>query len=138
MFNVESDVFEVSQLGSFYVFGDFNSRVRLKCDYIVHDQINLSTDIHYVPDCNVARRASQDCSQNNYGIKLLDLCKSTGLRIVNGRLANTHQYTFISHNGCSVIDYLLTCDNDLSQLNRFCIDSYTQWSDHAPLSFSLR
>jgi len=57
---------------------------------------------------------------------------------VNGRLAITHQYTFVSHNGCSVIDYLVTCDNDLSQLNKFCIDRFTEWSDHAPLSFSLR
>ena len=139
LFNVlESDIFCYSQAGSVYVFGDFNGRVGQKCDYVVHDQINLlNDDVHYIPDCNITRRASLDNTHNSHGIRLLDLCKSTGLRIMNGRLANTHHYTFLSNNGCSVIDYLLTGDNDLPRLNDFCIEEFNEWSDHAPLSFSL-
>ena len=66
-------------------------------------------DIDYTPD-NTSSRASIDVRHNNHGIKLLDLCIATGLRIVNGRLGNSNNYTFLSHNGCSVIDYLHTCN----------------------------
>ena len=48
---------------------------------------------------------------NSFGIKLLDLCKSTNIRVVNGRLGEDHgkdSFTFVSHGGASVVDYLLT------------------------------
>ena len=127
-----------SNLGAVYIFGDFNSRVGQKNDCIKHDKINLCMDdIDYTPD-STSSRASIDVRHNNHGIKLLDLCIATGLRIVNGRLGNSNNYTFLSHNGCSVIDYLLTCDCNFAQIINFTIGSLTKWSDHAPLLFSLQ
>ena len=62
-----------------------NSRVGEKLDVIVHDSFNNSTDDNlYAPDCTSVR-ASVDKGSNSQGIKLIDLCKSTSLRIVNGR-----------------------------------------------------
>jgi hypothetical protein len=45
---------------------------------------------------------------NSFGRRILELCKSTGLRICNGRFGvDSSKFTFQNKNGCSVIDYLL-------------------------------
>ena len=52
-------------------------------------------------------RASSDYVCNRFGIQLLDLCQPTSVRIFNGRLGDDHgvcAYTYISHQGASVID----------------------------------
>ena len=42
------------------------------------------------------------------GIKLLDICKSSNLRIVNCRIGDeSGRYTFIANTGKSVIDYAI-------------------------------
>ena len=47
---------------------------------------------------------------NDHGNHLLELCKSTGLVIFNGRLGadkGTGEYTRVDTTGCSVIDYFV-------------------------------
>ena len=46
---------------------------------------------------------------NSFGRKLLSLCKTTGLRILNGRHEGDKvgNFTFFGANGMSLIDYLL-------------------------------
>ena len=70
-------------------------------------------------------------------MKLLDICKGASFRIVNGRIGNSDQFTFLSNNGCSVIDYHLTKESNFSQIQKFYIQRFNEWSDHAPLCFSL-
>jgi len=134
---LENDLFLFDSLGSVFICGDLNSRVGQKSDYIIFDKLNDCCDCpDYVFDSTPAR-ASNDRSHNNHGIKLLDLCKGTCYRIINGRIGNTDQYTFLSNNGCSVIDYLLTKECNFSQIKTFTICPFNEWSDHAPLHFSL-
>jgi hypothetical protein len=86
---LENDVSYYSELGSVFVTGDLNSRTSNKCDFIVYDSINtVLDDFDYIPD-HSSVRASIDTIHNNHGIKLLDLCKSTTLRIVNGRIGDS-------------------------------------------------
>ena len=40
--------------------------------------------------------------------------------------------------GCSVIDYLLINYNDFSYIDQFKVLEFNEFSDHAPLYFSLR
>ena len=104
---LENDILQFQSKGAVFVLGDMNGRVGLKCDYIIYDKTNAVTDHdNYVPDIPLTR-LSTDSQFNTQGLRLLDLCKSTGLRICNGRFENTESYTFYSTNGCSVIDYLL-------------------------------
>jgi hypothetical protein len=51
-----------------------------------------------------------DKSRNEYGFKLLKLCKSTGLRILNGRHGSgfANDYTYCGATSLSVIDYLIS------------------------------
>ena len=55
-------------------------------------------------------RSIMDHACNGFGTRMLDLCKSTGLRIVNGRLFNDlhGKFTYVKSNSMSVIDYLVS------------------------------
>ena len=68
------------------VCGDFNCRVGLKPDYTVCDRNTVNIDnTDYIPDTPLPR-VSEDKASNGQGTKLLDLCKATKLRIINGRV----------------------------------------------------
>ena len=43
----------------------------------------------------------------------------------------------MSRAGCSVIDYVILSQRDFSCINNFQVNSFNDWSDHAPLSFSV-
>jgi len=134
---LENDITYFSEFGKVFVAGDLNSRVGNKFDYIVHDKINtVYDDDDYCPD-NTPVRASVDISINSHGLKLLDLCKSTCLRIANGRVGNSCKQTFYSNNGTSVIDYLLANEYSFSSISDFTVHDFNEFSDHAPLHFSL-
>jgi len=134
---LENDITYFSEFGKIFVTGDLNSRVGNKCDFIVQDKINtVYDDSDYCPD-NTSVRASVDSSLNCHGVRLLDLCKSTSLRIVNGRVGNSCKQTFYSNNGTSVIDYLLTKECSFSNISDFTVHDFNEFSDHAPLHFSL-
>ena len=137
---LQNDVYEFENVGSLYLIGDWNSRVGVKNDFILFDKFNIEIDdIDYIPD-NPIPRSSLDKTCNSFGVKLLDLCKCTGLRIVNGRLYNDNlgSYTYASTQGASVIDYLLTKECCFSTIDNFTIQSFNEWSDHSPISFTLR
>ena len=69
-------------------------------------------DFEYIEDEQVPGVKNLDTRDTKaYGRALLDLCKNIGLRIINGRFgkdANIGNYTCITHNSSSLIDYLLT------------------------------
>ena len=46
-------------------------------------------------------------------------------------------FTFASHNGLSVVDYLLCSVADSQYINQFCILNFNEFSDHSPILFSL-
>lgn len=69
---------------------------------------------------------------NNYGRKLLELCKSSGLRIVNGRHPGDvpGDYTFFCSRGNSVINYLLTDSSLFFSIGQCCTGIFNIFSDH--------
>ena len=71
--------------GHIILTGDFNARTGEQPDYVVLDSdMYVPLPPEYCADTPITR-ASQDTSMNSYGKKLLDLCISAGLRIVNGK-----------------------------------------------------
>ena len=135
---IQNDINYYQTIGNVYLTGDFNSRVGCKPDYIVNDCVNTYLDDDsYSPDVPLPR-ASLDNTSNSYGNKLLDLCKATGMRIMNGRLGQgTDAFTFISAKGMSVIDYVIAHESNFARVGQFTIDSSNEWSDHTPVYFSL-
>ena len=139
---LQSDITHFQSHGTVLLCGDWNARVGngSRPDSIVCDRyVDSIDDDDYLPDVPLPRR-SLDSICNPHGIKLLDLCKSTSMRIANGRLGSDHQigtYTYTCHTGSSVIDYLLLSQHDFSHIANFKIGSFCEWSDHAPLSFDI-
>ena len=85
---LQNDVYDIENVGSLYLIGDLNSRVGVKSGYIFLDKFNVEIDdADYIADSPIPR-SSLNKTCNSFGVKLLDFCKCTGLRIVNGRLYN--------------------------------------------------
>ena len=61
------------------------------------------------------------------------------MRIVNGRIfEHTDKMTCFTHNGESVVDYLITCENNFSSLSSMTVHEYNEFSNHAPISFAFK
>ena len=104
--------------------GDWNARVGngARPNYVVCDlYIDYIDDEDCLPNLPLQRQSMNNVC-NSHGLKLLDLCKATSLRVANGRLGNdciVGTYTYSSRNGCSVIDYLVLSQQDFSCLTIF-------------------
>ena len=122
------DVFEIlqeqieyfSSLGTVSVLGDIDGRVGIEKDFIVSDTFDkeLLDDIdflEYEKDELLVNRLTEDLkSPNSFGCRILELCKSSGLRICNGRFGqDSSKITFSNKNGCSIIYYLLMSHDSL-------------------------
>ena len=78
---------------------------------------------------------------DKHGRQLLDLCKSTGFVIANGRLGTDKdigQWTYAGNNGCSVLDYCIIKPNDFKHIVDFGILPFTDFSDHVPILLKIR
>ena len=119
------------------MIGDLNSRVGRKHDYI--DSILIEIEDDSIQMDTPIRRLSMDNVSNKYGDRLLDLCKATNLRIVNSRLfENTDKMTCYTYNGESMIDYILTKSKHFEAFANVTVHNYNEFSNHAPISFSLK
>ena len=77
---------------------------------------------------------------NSNGTFLLDFCKQTGLRIMNGRVGNDYgvgRYTFVGHRGSSVVDYVLARPDFFNFVKHFEVQEPNILSDHCVIEFSF-
>ena len=131
--SLEIGVRRYSSLGEVVIAGDLNARCGNRLDYI---QPNGNFE-NFIPtiDCNdleseyaeLKPRESRDKVCNSSGVELLDICKSTDLRIANGRIgddANVGDYTFLSSKGSSLIDYVLMSESLFPYVSSFIIHDY--------------
>lgn len=117
--------------------GDLNSRIGSKADFIQFDRNIEANDVITVD--TFLPRSTQDGSTNRFGDSLLDLCKATNQRIVNGRWPGDRgNFTCVTYNGASVVDYLLTSQNNFDLIANFAVKEFTTYSNHAPISFSFK
>ena len=136
---LEFDINPYSHYGEVYLIGDLNSRTGRKHDYIDYDSILTKFEDDSIRIDTPIRRLSMDSVSNEFGDCLLDLCKATELRIVYGRLfENTEKMTCYTHNGESVIDYILTNSQNFGAFTNMTVQDYNEFSNHAPISFCLK
>ena len=139
---LQDNINDYQSQGRVILCGDWNARVGngsrpdfIPCDRVVE---NIDSD-NYLPG-SLSLRRSQDNVCNSHGLKLLDLCKSTSLRIANGRLGSDNgigTFTFASRTGCSVTDYVILGHGDFYCMNDFKIHPFCEWSDHTPFLIIL-
>lgn len=113
---LESNVAEYSKFGQCLILGDFNGRTAKEADFCEEDNLDqhLNLPTHIINGKYLPRNNLDTAKVDEHGSTLLSLCKSSDLRILNGRqLGDTFgNPTCYSHNGApSVIDYGLSSEN---------------------------
>ena len=141
---VENDIAKFSRNGSqIFACGDFNAHTNCDLDYCAYDEFDskhIDLPYHYMEDVPLIRSNIDPHVVDARGTKLLNLCKSTGTRILNGRFFGDTQghYTCYSNTGSpSTIDYMLASESLLSKVQYFHVNDLTVHSIHASLSATL-
>lgn len=122
---------------------DLNARTNLDPDYVL-DEGDVFSPIsqidHYKADEPLPRSNMDISPVDTHGEKLLDLCKSQSLRILNGRFCDKGSYTrFPTRTGDSpsLIDYSLVESPLLNKIRSFQVKPLTHLSDHCCLYTSI-
>ena len=143
---LEERVATYKDIGTVIVTGDMNSRTGVSKDFIQNDRLgeftarNVSNVFQYMSGTNLLARQNEDNVVNTFGRKLLDLCKASGLRIVNGRHPNdpNGSVTFYNSIGYSLIDYVLIDEPDFDCITSFKSGEFNEFSDNSPVMFSIK
>ena len=114
------------------LMGDFNARTQNKQDFLEEDNFfikyfDFDKDMisHFsvssvLDQCKLPKkRTSQDKVINNEGNKLIDICKSNNLFILNGRCGTDKNIGAMTFRNLSVIDYSIVSQHALQFVNMF-------------------
>ena len=132
---LEQDIIDFSPTGSIILMGDFNSRTGKYSDTVSQEGNNVISNDQSETAFQPAQRNSFDNVINSHGKRLLEICKTLDLRIVNGR-ANGDTLggpTFHGKNGTSVIDYVICDQFTLLNVNSFVVKQPSYLSDHSAI-----
>ena len=119
--------------------GDFNARTSSLDDYIMNDDDKyVSLPVNYACDSQLGKRTNIDVYEScAFGSQLLDLCKMSEMRIINGRKLGDSAGKMTCHrwNGSSVVDYIVADKTIYPLIQTFqVLDLLEQISDHCPIS----
>ena len=153
-FDVLSEkICELRESAEILVFGDLNARTGTLCDF--YDTTSLSNN-DYSPDFfdsnnyvtvddftsknMLSTRNNKDKKTNDYGHRLINLCKISGMVICNGRVEGDFdgEFTYIDKKGKSAIDYALASKGLFQYMNSFFVHTPTVFSDHSPVILNLK
>jgi len=149
--NIVAEVDMIQDLrGSILLTGDFNARTSVVDDYVdcryfadhTPDTVPLGNDF---PKVLPERHNLDKGGLKGWHNEFLDLCRSSGLLILNGRIAcnESGECTCFTNGGSSLVDYMVAspalfdCATSLvvHKCPLFCGKGCD--SDHMPLSFNL-
>jgi hypothetical protein len=144
----DTDLFEMLEQGiakhvdsKVILVGDFNARTGTRSDELEILRPDRYVDTTCVSEfVNIVTRVSEDHVIDTPGRRLLDLCKSAGLVLANGRLGsdrNVGHVTFVGACGKSVVDYCLLRPDDCKYVSEFNVLPLNELSDHSPISLCV-
>ena len=131
---------------SILVMGDLNGRTKTGDDF-VRDRSDKYSPINtpiYKKDTELNRNNMDEHPIDKQGKLILDLCKTTGLKILNGRIIGDSkgQFTrFPLHKNTdkpSTIDYVLCGPSLMNEVFSFSILPFSELSDHCCLSLTIK
>jgi hypothetical protein len=130
-----------SQLGDIVIQGEFNAYTNTVPDFVISDNTEFPRPIdnEYSIDSHISRNNLDNKPINKSGKLLFDLCKESGIRILNGKTIGDlrGKSTCITYNGRNVVDYTLVSCNLLHGIGNFIVNDFTPLSDHCPISCSI-
>ena len=116
------------------ILGDFNARTNTLADFVPKDGNQFINDMSET-SLHPKIRQNFDTTINNHGKHLINICKNTDLRILNGRTKGDSlgRPTFHGKNGINSIDYII-CDQETFQnVNHLVVKQPAYLSDHSQL-----
>ena len=154
---LQNDIADIPIGAEILICGDYNAHTNIKPDYFNSDWATKITEIDdIVKNTNNERlqlincmyedhrldRFSEDMRpMNNNGRLLLDVCKISGLIIVNGRLGDDKgigRATRVMGDHSTVVDYVIATPKLFDQITHFLIHDKLPESDHLPLIFKIK
>ena len=123
------------------LMGDFNAKIKDMEDRLLLNKHDIFSDLAEDSCTPIVKRSSQDMHNPDlYGKKLIQLCITLGINIVNGRVGIDKDIGKFTTKNCSVIDYAMASPELFSHFEGFEIQEFnTVLSDvHAPLSLALK
>ena len=139
---LNNDICRYSEKGIVFLTGDLNARTGLLHDQISDIKLNRFVDLPSTDESSliIQSRKNHDLVVNQFGHKLLNLCKSNNMCIANGRLEEG-KYTFNSlHKNkpiASTVDYVITPRQHLHVIQNMCVLDMNEFSDHNPIVFTM-
>ena len=142
----------VSDRGNVAIAGGMDGRTGLLDECYVprqYDTLNFEnvTDVEnvivsedFIKNNMSVKRQNCDRTVNAYERKLIELCQSADLAILNGRTGSDKdkgKKTFCNHKGDSTIDYILCNKSMLYNIVDFNVHDVNKFSDHCFVQFSL-
>lgn len=127
------------------ILGDLNGKTKTAPDYIpdATDKHSPITDIDgYTTDTPSERNNRDDKPVDKQGKKILELCQSFCLRILNGRTAGDRwglptRYPMCARESPSLLDYALCSSIHLKKVLSFTVQPITDLSDHCCISCKI-
>lgn len=148
---LEAEVADAQAAGQVLLAGDFNARTATLPDWDDsaegeegHNsalwEVELCTQASMPQPALTSARHNQDKLTNAHGRQLLALCKSSGLRICNGRTAGDVEgactcYPFTG--GKSTVDYFLACPRLMPAVQHLAVGAPGEGFDHCSLRLQL-
>ncbi|MES9884249.1 MAG: reverse transcriptase family protein [Sedimenticola sp.] len=119
-----------------YLFGDFNSHISDTNEFINIDNflmesleiedagvIEYFNKVDILPNYGLdINRVSKDKKTNNSGHRLIDVCKSNNLFILNGRCGDDKGIGEFTFRDTSIIDYAISSVDGLKHVQHFSIE----------------
>ena len=142
--NIQSDIAHFSDKGKVILIGDWNGRTGRAKDFVEKDDfVDDLLPIDYIVDNeeDEIRRESEDALviPDKFGKCLLDICKSTNMRILNGRFgAASSKFTCNNWNGSSVVDYAIVSTEVLKKNKIFEVGEEIDESDHCMIQLMIQ
>ena len=136
---------------TFCIAGDCNARTGCLLDYLAvdtfisdltgfEDESGMKAFHGTALNCH---RYNMDTVVNSNGKTLIQICQAGSLKLINGRIGSDlfhGDFTNLSANGASTIDYLLVSDTIIYNVCDFCIHPFDKVmsNTHRPISIQFR
>ena len=128
------------------IMGDLNGKTKQGEDFIAdsRDKYSPINSLPYVKDQHSKRENKDQHAIDEQGKLILDLCKTSGLRILNGRITGDLQGQFTRYpTRCgndrpSTIDYALCSDELRKEVTKFTVLPFSGISDHCCISLNIK
>ena len=133
------EIMHYKERGQVIIQGFFNAHTNTERDYQEPDKFDI-TPVLGISRSPINRNSEDKIPTDNRGKKLLEICKSLNLFIVNGRKTGDSfgKYTSFQWNGSSVVDYVIASQTLFNEIIFMKVGNFVPWiSDHCATHFQI-